>query len=227
MNGGKLEDPVRSNAADLIENLKSTDAEVDLTRLSEQLKLSETSSHLKEQEVATSRMDMPDAIMFCCPMLNLSPDLSPSRIVGNSDPVLPSSLLRAISDSYVPEKGIKEDIASTLVERADLPYHEGIDHSKCQVQDAKKNPLVSPFFASDDVLRFFPPTLLYGSSEDPFLDDSVSFNARLRSLGVESDLRATMHMAHAFWGLGKLSTNHGVYKLPISLTILISQCHYQ
>jgi len=169
----------------------------------EQLNLGEVSSPVKQQDTSTIRIEMPDAIMFCCPMLNLSSCLSPSRIFGKSDPILPSSLLRAISDAYIPSKEMKESTLSSEVDRPEVPHYEVVDDSGRSWQDARKNPLVSPLFASDHVLKCFPPTLLYGSSEDPFLDDSVVFNARLRSLGVDSELRATRHMAHAFWGLGK------------------------
>merc|ERR1711957_789495 len=122
----------------------------------------------------SSRIHLPDAIMLCCPALNLSLELSPSRVIGTRDPVLPSSLIATISDAYIP---------SSL----------GI---------SKINPIASPYYASDDILRIFPPTLLYASSEDPLLDDSVHFNARLRRLGVDSDLRAAQDMPHAYWGLG-------------------------
>ena len=114
------------------------------------------------------------AIMLSCPALNLTLDLSPSRVVGQQDPVLPSGLISAISDAYAPPAlGI-----------------------------SKKDPLVSPFYAPDQVLRLFPPILLFASSEDPLLDDSVDFNRRCRSLGVESILGAVSHMPHAYWGLG-------------------------
>lgn len=117
---------------------------------------------------------LPDAIMLSCPALNLSLELSPSRVRGHQDPVLPSGLISAISDAYVPPSlGI-----------------------------SKKDSLASPFYASDEVLRLFPPTLLFASSDDPLLDDSVEFNKRLRTLGVDSDLRAAHNMPHAYWGLG-------------------------
>lgn len=122
------------------------------------------------QESPTIRL--PDALMLSCPALNLSLELSPSRVIGDQDPVLPSGLISAISDAYVPAGLSKQD------------------------------PLVSPLYAPDDILRHFPPTLLFASSDDPLLDDSVHFNTRLRCLGVESDLRATHHMPHAYWGLG-------------------------
>jgi acetyl esterase/lipase len=117
---------------------------------------------------------MPDAIMLSCPALNLTLDLSPSRVLGQQDPVLPSGLISAISDAYAPP---------TL----------GIN---------KKDPLVSPYYAPDEVLRLFPPILLFASSDDPLLDDSVDFNRRCRSLGVDSKLGAVSHMPHAYWGLG-------------------------
>lgn len=118
---------------------------------------------------------LPDAIMLSCPALNLTLDLSPSRVVGQQDPVLPSGLISAISDAYAPPA-------------------LGIN---------KKDPLVSPFYAPDNVLRLFPPSiLLFASSNDPLLDDSVDFNRRCCSLGVDSQLGAVSHMPHAYWGLG-------------------------
>jgi monoterpene epsilon-lactone hydrolase len=117
---------------------------------------------------------LPDAIMLSCAALNLSLELSLSRVIGIQDPVLPSGLISAISDAY-------------------LPPEQGV---------SKQNPLASPFFASDRVLRLFPPTLLFAGSSDPLLDDSVNFNERLRCLGVKSELRAAHNMPHAYWGLG-------------------------
>ena len=63
------------------------------------------------------------------------------------------------------------------------------------------NPVASPFFASDSIIGHFPPTLIFTSSEDPLLDDSVAFNGRLRSVGVKSSLRAVHDLPHAFWAL--------------------------
>ena len=127
-----------------------------------------------ETEPTTRGLRLPNALMLSCPALNLTLELSPSRILGNEDPVLPSGLISAISDAYIP---------SVL----------GV---------SKKDPLVSPFYAPDDVLRVFPPALIFAGSDDPLLDDSIHFNRRLQSLGVESELRAASHMPHAYWGLG-------------------------
>lgn len=127
-----------------------------------------SSGEYADQEVDQVRL--PDALMLSCPVLNLSLELSPSRVIGDKDPVLPSGLISAISDAYAPV--------------------------------SKQDPLVSPLYAPDEMLRKFPPTLLFCSSDDPLLDDSVHFNTRLRLNGVESDLRAAHNMPHAYWGLG-------------------------
>jgi acetyl esterase/lipase len=126
------------------------------------------------EAAATERIRMPGALMLSCPVLNLSLELSLSRVAGTNDPVLPSGLLTAISDAYLPpELGI-----------------------------SKREPLASPLFASDQILNRFPPTLLFASSQDPLLDDSVVFNQRLRSVGVDSSLFAANNMPHAYLGLG-------------------------
>ena len=118
-------------------------------------------------------IDLPDGLMICCPALNLSLDLTPSRIDGANDPVLPSGLISVISNSYLPHGG----------------------------EFSKTHPIASPYFAPDKILGQFPPTLILTSSNDPFLDDSVDFNARLRGVGVRSSLRAVHDMPHAFWAL--------------------------
>jgi acetyl esterase/lipase len=115
-------------------------------------------------------LDTPDALLLCCPALNLSLESSPSRIHGAHDPVLPSALFSTISTSYL---------------------------GGCLPTD----PVASPYFASDATICSFPPTLIFTSSDDPLLDDSVSFNGRLRSVGVSSRLRAVHDMPHAFWAL--------------------------
>jgi epsilon-lactone hydrolase len=124
------------------------------------------------QTIGGNRTKMPDGIMLSCAALNLSLEMSHSRVVGTEDPVLPSGLISAISDAYLPEGS------------------------------SKQNPLASPFFAPDAVLQNFPPALLFAGSNDPLLDDSVTFNERLRCCGVESELRAAHNMPHAYWGLG-------------------------
>ena len=81
------------------------------------------------------------------------------------------------------------------------------------------DPLASPYFASNEILQNFPPTLIFTSSEDPLLDDSVAFNGRLRSVGVKSRLRAVPDMPHAFWALSTAGSKYGGVLL-LSLLII-------
>lgn len=69
-------------------------------------------------------------------------------------------------------------------------------------ENSKTDPLASPLYATDAILSIFPPTLIYASSEDPFLDDSVVFNKRLKRLGVACNLKAVTNLPHAYFGLG-------------------------
>ena len=116
---------------------------------------------------------MPDALMLSCPALNMCHSISPSRVMGNGDPVLPTGIIAMIGNNYVPESS-------------------GI---------SRESPLASPYFASDKTLACFPRTLLWVSSADPLLDDAVDFNTRLRRVGTESTIHAAQHMPHAFWAL--------------------------
>mmetsp|Transcript_19278 Transcript_19278/g.43477 ORF Transcript_19278/g.43477 Transcript_19278/m.43477 type:complete len:874 (-) Transcript_19278:1776-4397(-) len=125
----------------------------------------------QNEERSYNGIELPNALLMSSPMLSLSLESTPSRVEGADDAVLPSALFAAISNSYV-----------------------GPDHFK-------EDPLISPLFAADEVLRFFPTTLIFASSEDPLLDDSVQFNGRLRSLGVKSTLKAVSCVPHAFWAL--------------------------
>jgi acetyl esterase/lipase len=163
-----------SKAASQENEVPSGDKSTDTSTVSAEEEIGREDAHSLGIPDAAPLLPLPDALMLSCAVLNLSLELSYSRVVGTGDPVLPSGLISAISDAY-------------------LPIGDGVD---------KKDPLASPFFALDNVLCQFPPTLLFASSNDPLLDDSVVFNQRLRSLGVESELRAAQNLPHAYLGLG-------------------------
>lgn len=140
---------------------------------------------------------MPDGLMLSCPALNLTTELSLSRVLGGKDPVLPNSLISAISDAY-------------------LPPEKGFD---------KKDALASPIFASDTLLQNFPPTLLFTSSNDPLLDDSVVFNERLCALGVKSEVIASHNVPHAYLGLGTAGFPEAVQVQNYAMSWLAATLH--
>ena len=94
--------------------------------------------------------------------------------MGAGDPVLPSGVLQLIAEAYLPADGSVRP----------------------------EDPCVSPYFASDDVLRRLPRALIHVSAADPLLDDAVDWNTRIRRVGGDSEIKATHFVPHAFWGLG-------------------------
>ena len=136
-----------------------SDTEVDLASVSDD-----------NDSALTQRL--PSAMLLSCPVLDLTGGLPPSSASSQFDPVLPTGLVSAISDAYVP-KGIRKNIS-----------------------------LISPLYATDDILEHFPSTLIFASSNDPVLDDAVVLNQRLNDLGVSSELRAVENLPHAYLGLG-------------------------
>lgn len=60
---------------------------------------------------AFENIRLPDAMMLCCPVLNLSSSCTPSRIIAR-DAVLPSALLKVISKAYLKDHPSTDPIAS-------------------------------------------------------------------------------------------------------------------
>uniref|UniRef100_A0A7S4BWS1 Alpha/beta hydrolase fold-3 domain-containing protein n=1 Tax=Chrysotila carterae TaxID=13221 RepID=A0A7S4BWS1_CHRCT len=113
---------------------------------------------------------MPHAMLLLCPVVNICRSPSPSRISFASDVLLPMPLLRAFGAAYDQES----------------------DHWM------ERDPLLSPVFASDDVLRRLPPTHIQCGGLDPLLDDSVDFNTRIRRVHVPGELTIFRSLPHTF-----------------------------
>ena len=140
--------------------------------------------------------------MLSCPALNMCHSMSPSRIMGTGDPVLPSGLIQMISDQYVPQDcgiGKEHPLCSPYFASDEVR----LTRNEKFVMDARQTPNCSrnPSLPSQQILACFPSTLLWVSAADPLLDDAVDFNTWLRRMGVNSSIHAAQHMPHAFWGL--------------------------
>ncbi|CRL00605.1 CLUMA_CG013865, isoform A [Clunio marinus] len=61
-----------------------------------------------------------------------------------------------------------------------------------------KNPYLSPYLASDDILKQFPPTRILTTIVDPCLDDCVEFSKKLRNLNVDIKLDIVEGVNHGF-----------------------------
>ena len=59
------------------------------------------------------------------------------------------------------------------------------DPSYCQRKEDRKNPLVSPVFATVDQIRSFPPTLVITASRDSLCRETETFKDKLVEAGVD------------------------------------------
>lgn len=68
-----------------------------------------------------------------------------------------------------------------------------------------RDPYLSPYWASDEVLKQLPPTKIVSVQLDPCLDDCVMFAKKLRKLGVVVSLDVIDGLPHGFLNFSQLS----------------------
>ena len=68
-----------------------------------------------------------------------------------------------------------------------------------------KDPFLSPFYASDEILKEFPPIKILSLTLDSCLDDSVMFAKRLKSLNVNFTLDVLDKLPHGFLNFSRVS----------------------
>lgn len=71
------------------------------------------------------------------------------------------------------------------------------DACYCNNKEARKNPLISPIYATDEQLSSFPPTLIITAKYDSLCEEGERFRDRLISVGVDVTHRRFDAM-HAF-----------------------------
>jgi len=67
------------------------------------------------------------------------------------------------------------------------------------------DPFISPYYASPEVLKQFPPVSVLSLDLDPFLDDCIEFSKRLRDLGNPVKLDVLSGLSHGFLNFSMLS----------------------
>ncbi|KAH0533776.1 hormone-sensitive lipase isoform X1 [Cotesia glomerata] len=68
-----------------------------------------------------------------------------------------------------------------------------------------RDPLLSPYRSSDDLLRKLPPTKILTSELDPCLDDCVMFGRKLKQLDIDVSLDIVKGLPHGFLSLSVMS----------------------
>ena len=141
----------------------------------------------------------PDGIVLFYPVLSVELAISPSRILSLMDPLLPLEIVLSCLKAYVGDP--KHVDPSELPNSSRRPKHD---------------PLLSPLFAEDDVLRGLPPIYISAVLLDPLLDDAVAFAKRIRAVGVHAELKVFDNLCHGFLTFSQLNeasrhaTNVGV-----------------
>lgn len=72
------------------------------------------------------------------------------------------------------------------------------DASYCMEKEERKNPLVSPLYASLEQLKIFPPTLIITASQDSLCQEGEAFRDRLLQAGVDVTHKRFEGSKHGF-----------------------------
>lgn len=128
-----------------------------------------------------------------------------------------ATCLKTISDGgHMPDRLVL--IAGTL-DNTPNPERVGLDDPICTPEtlgasvasylrkdDSPTNLLVSPVYASDEMLEKFPPTLIQVSSTEALLFDSKRFSQRLEQAGIRVSLSIWPGLPHIWHALAGVFT---------------------
>ena len=97
-----------------------------------------------------------------------------------------------------PPMDLYKDCSLKIRPKGSLPVFMCQTFHECYLNDkeARKNPLVSPLFASIDQLRSFPPTLIITASNDLLFTEAEEFRDKL----LEADIKVTHKRFNAIHG---------------------------
>ncbi len=103
------------------------------------------------------------------------------------DSRLPSG--RHHTDAYLKPR-LKKALPPRLSRMFDVAY--------ARSREAAANPLISPFYATADQVRSFPPTLVITASEDSLASEAEAFKDKLIEAGVPVTFKRFEGARHAF-----------------------------
>jgi len=131
---------------------------------------------LQEQEDPRLRLMLPTRIILSCPVLNLRPAPSTSRILFMMDPLISNNLFNQCRKLFLPS-------------------------TECYETNYYVSPLVA---APDALLKKFPPCAIVCGGYDPFCDDAIDWAHRLDDNGVSVALERFERLPHMFLAFGHI-----------------------
>lgn len=116
---------------------------------------------------------------------------TPSRFLSIFDPCLPYLTTSRLIITYSSNKHYVSNVRAM-----------GQDEFEYEFTD---DYIRSPFTASDDILKKFPPTSFVTASCDPCQDDSIEFAKKLKKLKVDVSVKVIKDVIHGFLYYTKVS----------------------
>lgn len=115
---------------------------------------------------------IPNGLMLAYPALRVDLNaFTPSYLIALHDHILPHSVLKLIPGAYIPEGG-----------------------------RPKEDPLLSPIYASDELLEKLPPIRMMVGEKDPLHDDCWRLVDRLKKLNKDIKMTVYKDLSHGFLG---------------------------
>jgi len=131
---------------------------------------------LKEQDDPRVRLMLPTRVILSCPVLNLRPAPSTSRMLFMMDPLVSNNLFNQCRKLFLPS-------------------------TECYETNYYVSPLVA---APDALLKRFPPCAIVCGGYDPFCDDAIDWAHRLGDNGVSVALERFERLPHMFLAFGHI-----------------------
>ncbi|CAH8850544.1 unnamed protein product [Trichobilharzia szidati] len=118
----------------------------------------------------------------------------------NSNPS--SCCSTAPGNYYLPQESLRYSNDNSTEERNSagnhLPCRPPTDLNRVRNIPLSQDAYMSPYLASDDMLRKLPPMAIVCSQFDPFLDDALELAKRVSKLDILVDVRVLEDLPHAF-----------------------------
>lgn len=111
-----------------------------------------------------------------------------------------STFVNAITTPFMPASDRPTDLK--LKQRSDIIPTAPDDEF---VFSVPINQYLSPYWASEEVLRQFPPTTILTTIVDPCLDDCVEFSKKLKRLDVNIKLEVLDGLVHGFLNFSRVT----------------------
>lgn len=151
----------------------------------------------------TMGFSIPKALVNIYAAYAVNAVVTPSRFLTVIDPLTPYSFMNCSGSAFC-NYGDKVDISKLLCSNDIDDFEEHRKKFSHPIVNEKfnfksyKTSIMSPYLATDAVLREFPPTRIFNCTFDFTLDEAINFSRRLKKLNVDVQVKIFQRLPHAF-----------------------------